>query len=116
MTGDSRSGSAGDHFSDVGRSTIAEWLKAAREAAGKTQRQAGNFLDVDSQTVSNWETGRHPIGAEELLRLAGFYGADLALLMVKKKAPAAERPKYVAHKGPRPSEQETETRRKGRAG
>lgn len=33
-----------------------------------------------------------------------------------KEAPATERPKYVVHKGPRPSEQETETRRKGRAG
>lgn len=57
---------------------MAEWLKATRKGAGKTQRQAGDHLGKDSQTISNWETATHPITADDLLRLAAFYGRDLS--------------------------------------
>lgn len=94
---------------------MARWLKVAREAGGKTQREAGNFLDVDSQTVSNWETAKHPINVEDLLRLAAFYGADARELFTAPGRP--EWPANLTHPDPlRPNQTEKPPRKKGRAG
>lgn len=63
-----------------------------RQRKGITQRKAAEFLDVEKQTVSNWETGRHPIAAAELLRLVVHYEADIGeLLAIRAKPPKGAR-------------------------
>jgi transcriptional regulator with XRE-family HTH domain len=40
------------------------WIKQRRHELGLTQAQLANLLDVDKQSVSNWECGRNePWGA-----------------------------------------------------
>src|SRR5687768_13938581 len=78
------------HFPDApSRKRIGEWLARERERAGLSQRQVSVTLDVDSQTVSRWETGANPIKAEDLFRLVFLYKADILQLLARKVTRAA---------------------------
>lgn len=52
-------------------------LRAMREAAGMTQADAAEFLDVDEHTVHAWETGKIGIRHGRLIRMA-FAGRQAA--------------------------------------
>lgn len=66
------------HESDVTvwRARLAKWLGEKRSDAGLSQREVSVRLDVDSQTVSRWETGRHPIPAEAFFAIVAMCGRD----------------------------------------
>lgn len=89
MSAHSRDGGGAHHIPDLSRARIGSWLQTVRLAADKTQREAADFLGVEKQTVSNWETGRHPIRAEDMLRLVVYYKADILELLAKRVAKSA---------------------------
>lgn len=49
-------------------------LRQMRIKAGFTQESAASELEVSSQTIRNWESGRHEPSAAHLQRLANLYG------------------------------------------
>jgi len=55
-------------------------LKQARLDAGYTQAELAAEVDLTAVTISNYETGRHPVGDGTLRRfeelLPGFEGLD----------------------------------------
>ncbi|RGX51502.1 XRE family transcriptional regulator [Anaerotruncus sp. AF02-27] len=53
-------------------------LKRAREAAGLTQKQISDRLNVTAQTVSAWENGRNKIDIDTFSELCKVYGIDFA--------------------------------------
>lgn len=56
-------------------------LKAAREAAGYTQKDIGDRYELNKATVSAWETGRGDPGVFRLVSLAALYKVSAADLM-----------------------------------
>ena len=56
---------------------IGSRLKAAREAAGMTQRQAGDALGTDDSNISAYENARTPIGLGKIYDFAVLYGVAL---------------------------------------
>lgn len=52
-------------------------LRRAREAAGLTQKQISDRLNVTAQTVSAWENGRNKIDIDTFSELCKVYGIDL---------------------------------------
>ena len=57
---------------------MAEKLRAAREAAGLTQREVARRLTIPQSTVSELENGQRRLDVAELLLLAGLYGRSPA--------------------------------------
>jgi transcriptional regulator with XRE-family HTH domain len=56
--------------------TIGQNIRAARKAAGMTQRQLANKLDTDPVLVSKWERARHRPNDENLFALARECGVE----------------------------------------
>jgi len=55
-------------------------LRIARSETGLSQEQVADVLDVDSHTVSGWETGRIRPPGIALYALSQFYGKSAAWL------------------------------------
>ena len=58
------------------RSAIARRLALARQQAGLSQGQVAKLLDVHRPTISEMESGRRRVAADELAQLASIYGVD----------------------------------------
>lgn len=63
-------------------------LKAARERAGLTQKQAAEAAGVHQVSVARWETGR-AIGARDVARLAQVYGVPVGVILGEADSPSA---------------------------
>ncbi|MDZ4849710.1 MAG: helix-turn-helix transcriptional regulator [Pirellulaceae bacterium] len=63
------------------REAIAGRLRTARETAGLSQGQAAKRLDMHRPTISEIESGRRRVTAEELVLFADLYGVDAKWLM-----------------------------------
>ncbi|HMM31844.1 MAG TPA: helix-turn-helix transcriptional regulator [Clostridia bacterium] len=61
----------------MSKELIAERLKAAREKAGLTQKQAGDALGVSYQAISNYERAATRIDVESLAILCRLYNVSL---------------------------------------
>lgn len=57
---------------------IAERLRNARGAAGLSQAQASRLLKISRPAISQIESGKRKVSADELVRLAGVYGVRVA--------------------------------------
>jgi len=62
---------------DVSRVAIASRLRIARERAGLSQNQVAKILGWHRPTVSEIETGRRKVAAEEVVALAELYGVNV---------------------------------------
>lgn len=62
--------------SESRRIEIAARLRTAREAAGLTQGQVAQKLQVHRPTISEIEAGRRRVSADELAAFADLYGID----------------------------------------
>lgn len=60
----------GQRISAVG--AIGKRIKAERQRLGLTQHSVAVALGCRDATVSDWENGRHPIGADKLLKLSAL--------------------------------------------
>lgn len=49
-------------------------LKAARVNAGKSQKDAADFLKVSTETIKNYEKGKTMPDINQVIRLSEFYG------------------------------------------
>lgn len=58
-----------------------EKFRAARTAAGLTQEQAAEKLDVSRQTISNWENNRSYPDILNVLAMSDAYGVSLDQLL-----------------------------------
>ena len=56
-------------------------LRALREKAGKTQREVALALNVGERIYVRWEHGDNLPDAENLVRLADFFGVHPRLLI-----------------------------------
>ena len=65
---------------DSRRAAIASRLRTARETAGLSQGQAAKILGVHRPSVTEMESGRRKVSAEELTELARIYGVKVSWL------------------------------------
>ena len=56
-------------------------LTEARQAAGLTQEQVAEAMDISRQTLSNWETGKTSPDAERLREMASLYGISISAML-----------------------------------
>jgi transcriptional regulator with XRE-family HTH domain len=61
--------------------TISERIKAARVAAGLSQRELADRLGVDPQVISRWERGTARPGRDRLAVLAEFLACRIEALL-----------------------------------
>jgi transcriptional regulator with XRE-family HTH domain len=66
--------------------TLGANIKRARLAAGLTQRQLADRVDVDPMMVSKWERGWHRPSEENLIALTRELGRDMAWLYTERAA------------------------------
>jgi transcriptional regulator with XRE-family HTH domain len=62
----------GHFYRDLGRN-----VRTARSAAGKSQTEVAEFLDVSFQQVQKYENGKNRIPLDRLVSLAGFLEVPL---------------------------------------
>jgi len=67
------------------REKIAARLKEARILAGLSQAQAADKLDLQRPTISEIESGRRKISADELKEFANLYKVDTAWILHEEK-------------------------------
>lgn len=69
---------------------VEERLRDLRQAAGLSQADVAERMDVSRQAVSRWETGMAAPSAENLIELSRLYGVTLDELVYGAAAPAEE--------------------------
>lgn len=57
--------------------TWSAWIFSERKRLGLTQAQLANLLDVDTQSVSNWECGRNEPWAKTQERIAARLAREI---------------------------------------
>lgn len=67
------------------REKIAARLKQARTLSGLSQAQAADKLKILRPTISEIESGRRKVSADELLQFAELYKVDTAWLLHEEK-------------------------------
>jgi len=67
------------------REKIAARLKQARTLSGLSQAQAADKLGILRPTISEIESGRRKVSADELLQFAELYKVDTAWLLHEEK-------------------------------
>jgi transcriptional regulator with XRE-family HTH domain len=67
------------------RREIAERLKEARSMSGLSQEQAAVRLKLQRPTISEIESGRRRVSAEEIIQFAELYKVDSSWLLLEKK-------------------------------
>ncbi len=67
------------------REKIAARLKQARTLAGLSQAQTADKLNILRPTISEIESGRRKVSADELLQFAELYKVDTAWLLHEEK-------------------------------
>ena len=67
------------------REKIAARLKQARVLSGLSQAQAADKLGILRPTISEIESGRRKVSADELLQFAELYKVDTAWLLHEEK-------------------------------
>jgi transcriptional regulator with XRE-family HTH domain len=56
-----------------------EWIKAARQAMGKTQSELGDIVHVGKANVSHWEKGTHQASFDQIIAIAAASGMALPI-------------------------------------
>lgn len=69
------------------RQDIGERLRRAREVAGLSQVQAAEFLHMRRPSISEAESGRRRVAAEELAELARLYSVSSDWLLYGRTEP-----------------------------
>lgn len=59
--------------------TVPQILRAAREAAGHTQRELAAMLGVSQQAITGWETGTRNLSGTDMLRFLKACGVQTTL-------------------------------------
>lgn len=83
-------------------------LATARKAAGYSQTDAAELINVSFSTIGCWERDRSEPGLDNLHRLADLYGVAAADL-IRKATPNDESPLGVIHEAARLLSVETGT-------
>jgi transcriptional regulator with XRE-family HTH domain len=66
----------GPFYRDLGRN-----LRTARRAAGKSQSEAAEFLDVTFQQLQKYENGKNRIPIDRIVSLAGYFEVPILQLI-----------------------------------
>jgi transcriptional regulator with XRE-family HTH domain len=67
------------------RQQIASRLSLAREQAGLTQEQVAKLLDLHRPSISEIESGRRKVSADEIAKFAEIYGVGSDWLLAKER-------------------------------
>ena len=65
------------------REKIAERLKEARVLAGLSQENAAKILELQRPAISEIESGRRKVSAEEIIQFANLYKVSTSWLLLK---------------------------------
>ncbi len=65
------------------REKIAERLKEARTLAGLSQESAAKILDIQRPAISEIESGRRKVSAEEIIQFSKLYKVSTSWLLLK---------------------------------
>ena len=68
------------------RKKIAERLKEARALAGLSQESAAKILGIQRPAVSEIESGRRKVSAEEIIQFSKIYKVSTSWLLLKDEA------------------------------
>lgn len=72
------------------REKIASRLKEARILSGLSQAQAADKLGLQRPAISEIETGKRKVSAEEIIQFANLYKVDTLWLLLKEEEPDAQ--------------------------
>lgn len=67
------------------REEIAERLKQARVSAGLSQENAAKILDMQRPAISEIESGKRKVSAEEIIRFSKIYKVSTSWLLLKEE-------------------------------
>lgn len=67
------------------REKIAERLKQARTMAGLSQDNAAKMLELPRPAISEIESGRRKVSAEEIIQFAKLYKVSTSWLLLKEE-------------------------------
>ena len=71
----------GNNNMNSDKEKIAARLKEARILAGLSQEQAADKMGLQRPTISEIESGRRKVSADELIQFAGLYKVDTSWLL-----------------------------------
>lgn len=80
---------------DPTEKTLAQRLRNAREAAGLSQGQVANKLNLHRPSVSEIEAGRRKVSADEISSFADIYGVSTEWLINGNATTSAEDAKIL---------------------
>ena len=72
------------------REKIAERLKQARTMAGLSQDNAAKILELPRPAISEIESGRRKVSAEEIIQFAKLYKVSTSWLLLKEEETDSE--------------------------
>jgi transcriptional regulator with XRE-family HTH domain len=91
-------------------------IRACRRAAGKTQAEVAEALDIGVPQVSKWESGVVNIPAERLVQLARFLGCSVGALLNVEGAEPSTAERITSFQSHRPEANATPIRMEGASG
>lgn len=77
------------------REQIATRIKDARIMAGLSQAQAAEKLNLQRPAISEIESGKRKVSAEEIIQLAELYRVDTSWLLLKEDENGSKMPEQV---------------------
>lgn len=88
------------------REKIAERLKEARTLAGLSQENAAKILGVQRPAISEIESGRRKVSAEEIIQFSKLYKVSTSWLLLKDETEMDEQLKVAARELSKMSEED----------
>lgn|SRR5690625_3770509 len=70
------------------RKKIAERLKEARALAGLSQENAAKILGIQRPAISEIESGKRKVSAEEIIQFSKLYKVNTSWLLLKEESEA----------------------------
>lgn len=77
------------------REKIATRIRDARVMAGLSQAQAAEKLNLQRPAISEIESGKRKVSAEEIIQLAELYRVDISWLLLQDKQNDLNMPEQV---------------------
>ena len=75
-----------DNIQNEEREKIAERLKDARSLSGLSQENAAKLIGLPRPAISEIESGKRKVSAEEIIQFSNLYKVDVSWLLLKEES------------------------------
>ena len=75
-----------DNIQNEERELIAERLKNARSLSGLSQENAAKLIGLPRPAISEIESGKRKVSAEEIIQFSNLYKVDVSWLLLKEES------------------------------